>query len=983
MKKLNFLFLVLTVMVLGILSVRIPYVQKYMVKRYLNRHFSEVYVDTVSIGTNTAKIRKLAFSFKDTNFGVADFDVVWSLRDLIFLHELKIKDVSANGVFIGYTRAEAATKKGIKVSIHNQVEYENLKNQFAKLQGIVDFVKSPKFPIKTTIDHIKINGLLSIDESLIADVTLDGGGFSPSGVAVIDVTSDVAIGKTTPTKLNFNGKAKIFQSQNASIDDIDFKCNCELFNPAKEQKKMYDIVSIYKVAPSENLYNLRIDSDHGKEVVCNVEIKHQKDQQKLFIECENFFNTKGLDPSIFPPITFNTRWSGEFEFQNWSGLLKGNGGCIFGKKFAKIYCPSLKSSLSISGGMVLKMTNGTLAINSMEAVCNSEDKSWNIALSSTNPIVVWDKNAGYLAPKNIFDSGTNLCRLTIEKFNPKIFSTAKSTWRVDTAISGQIDISSADGRWMIKSSKGSLLQFGDLTVAKNSKKYIEKANISCQVDLNLGKTIQLALNDIAINGTSGDEIVAGNVNFSFADGKQLNALDCYMVCQLNRLAQISWLAAETPIKSGICSGYVNFTQKLDSTTVQGDLNLKSFALDDHSIPINSKLTMDFTHDNDDIKSNMTLNVVGQHETSVFLTANTTHESNTPAESTLKFDLKGDALSIPDLINIVKVPASMFSANNDLLSAKAKYRTNVVGQNDISIQQEPKSSQLEWIEKLIKGNGECLVSIKKLFLPKEVVLDDVECLCYMLKDKIDLRTFNFLLAESPFSSNATLEYFKDKTQNPYNFAFSSTFYMKDIGKICKKVNPSKEAIMEGSGKINVQLSAEGPDVLTTITSGQGTINVGCSNGVLHLANYLDLKNRAILGAFELTTSILSQMNNTAANANAIIEEFQQLHYDTIQIHINRNKNLDIFMDSLNIIGPTVHIRAYGSIPHTKRHFYNSPLSVDVKIDAAGKFGEAFARLGLVTSKPKNSKYMEGPKFNIKGTLANPDFSDFMKILYPLF
>jgi hypothetical protein len=95
------------------------------------------------------------------------------------------------------------------------------------------FCKTSEISEKTTIDHIKISGLLTIDEFLIADVTFDASGFSPSGVAVVDVASDAAIGKTTPTQSNLNGKAKIFQSQHASVDDIDFKCNCELNNPAR------------------------------------------------------------------------------------------------------------------------------------------------------------------------------------------------------------------------------------------------------------------------------------------------------------------------------------------------------------------------------------------------------------------------------------------------------------------------------------------------------------------------------------------------------------------------------------------------------------------------------------------------------------------------------------------------------------------------------------------------------------------------------
>lgn len=971
MKKLKFLFWLCAVICLAILSIRIPYVQTYVARRYLARHFDEVYVDRVSIGFHGAKIRKLALSAKNIDWRVVDFDVKWSLRDLILLHELKISDMYADKVFINYIRAEETAKPGPKVPIIGKGEYENLQEQLSKFQSVVEFVKSPKFPLKTTIDHMKVNGLLSIDEYVIAEISLDGSGFAPLSAAIVDIKSDVAIGKTTPTRLNFNGKAKIFQSSNASIEAIDFDCDCKLL----ESTQQFNITSLYKGTPAENLYRLHIGNDKGTGVLCNAEIKYRKDQQKLFIECEKLLDMTMFGPSPLPQIVFDTRWSGEFEFQNWNGLLKGNGSCIFSENFTKTY--------SLSGGIVLKMTDGTLVINSMETACRDKDASWKIALFSTNPIVIWNKDAGYLASKNIFNSGKSLCKITVEKFNPKIFSTTKSADKIDTVISGQFDISSTDGCWKIKSSEKSLLKFDALTITQNSKKHIENVNVTCQAALNLGNTAQLVFNDIAVSETDGNEIAAGTVSFSFADNKRLNAMDCYMVCRLDQLAH----TAGIPIKSGMCSGHVNFTRASDSTAVQGNFNLKSFILDDNSVPMSGHWIVDFTRTNDDIKSNMELDISGQNNTSVFLTTNTFYENNTLDKPTLKFDLKGDSLSIPDLANLAKVPIgvfSTFSTNRDTFSTKTKSMASVVEQDDASVQQKPKSSLFKWIKKWLKGKGECLVSIKKLFLPGEGVLDNVECLCYMTQDKVDLKTINFLVAESPFDLKATLKYSPDKMPDPYDFALSSTFYMKDIGKICKRMKPSQEAMIEGTGKIDAQFASTGNDEWTTIKSGDGTINITCSNGVLHLANFLNQKNRAILDAFELTSEILLQANEHIANANFVIEEFQQLYYDTIQANIYRNKDLDILMDELNIFGPTIHINASGSIAYTRhKYFYDSPLSIDVKVDAAGKLGEVLDRLGLITYKPKNSKYMQGPRFNIKRTLADPDFSDFTKILYPSF
>jgi hypothetical protein len=984
MKKLKFLFWLCVVICLAILSLRIPYVQTYMVKRYLVRYFDEVYVDRVSIGFNGAKVHKLALSAKNLDLRVVDFDVKWSLQDLILLHELKISDLNADKVFINYTRSEETAKSVPKAPIIGKNEYKNLQEQLVKFGGVINFIKSPKFPLKATIDHMKINGLLSIDEYIIAEITLDGSGFAPLSAAIVDIKSDVAIGKTTPMHLNFNGRAKIFQSINASIEDMDFNCDCEVFNPTEQSKKMFSITSIYKATASENLYRLHIGNSEGTETICNTEIKYQKDQQRLSIECEKSFDMMAFGGSILSPIALNARWSGEFEFQNWNGLLKGNVGCILGKNFTKNFLPSLEPNVSIAGGVVLKMVNGTLVVNSMEATGEDKEGSWKISLSSTNPIVIWNKDAGYLASKNILNSGKSLCRVTVEKFSPKVFSAKKTTEKIDALISGQFDISSLDGCWMVKSSEKSLLKFDALTITKNSKKYIENVDVSCQVALNFGNTAQLAFSDIAIGKTDGNEIAAGSVSLSFDNNRRLSALDCYVVCRLDQLMQISWLTEETPIKSGICSGHINFAQTSDSTSIQGNLNLKSFVLNDKSVPINGRWIIDFTRANDNIKSNMELDVTGQGDTSVFLTIDTLHRNNAFGKPTLRFDLRGDTLFIPDMVTLAAVPMDMLSTSRNALSAKTKAVAAAMEQNDASAPQERESPLFGGIKKWLKGNGECFASIKKLFLPGAIVLDNAECLCYMTSNKVDLKTLNFLLAESPLDLKATLEYSENKTQNPYDFALSGTFYMKDIGKICKGINPSKEIMMEGTGKIDMELASQGNDEWTTIKSGQGTINIECSNGALHLANFLNQKNRAILSVFGLATEIFSETNEHIANANFLMEEFQQLYYDTIQVNIQRNEELNILMRELNILGPTIHVNASGSIAHTKyRYFYNSPLSIDVKINAAGKLGEILDRLNLITHKPKSSKYMQGPRFSINGTLVDPDFSDFTRILYPSF
>ena len=42
-----------------------------------------------------------------------------------------------------------------------------------------------------------------------------------------------------------------------------------------------------------------------------------------------------------------------------------------------------------------------------------------------------------------------------------------------------------------------------------------------------------------------------------------------------------------------------------------------------------------------------------------------------------------------------------------------------------------------------------------------------------------------------------------------------------------------------------------------------------------------------------------------------------------------------------------------------------------------------KIGLVTYKSDRSKYMQGPRFSIGGTVGKPDYSSAIKLLAPIF
>jgi hypothetical protein len=315
MKKFRILSSFLVLIALMAVILRIPYVQKYIFRFYLKRHFNEIYLDKVSIGLSSAKLQKMCLVNDNAEFKVTDLRLKWSLRDLILFRELKLRDIFADGVFISYDKAEKKEKKASKPLTKQQIPFlnikENIKEKLSKLSCAANFnfMALPKLPFRVTIDHLKINGFLNIGESFLVDAALEGSNFAPLSTALLDIKADVEIEGLASNTLRLYGHSKICQSKEAFIDGVEFNGKCELLDIEGQHKKTFNIVSSCGVDPTENSYCLCVDNDTDKENVCYVEVRFKKDRRMLTINCEQNCDMAIFDVPSVPSVTLKSRWN--------------------------------------------------------------------------------------------------------------------------------------------------------------------------------------------------------------------------------------------------------------------------------------------------------------------------------------------------------------------------------------------------------------------------------------------------------------------------------------------------------------------------------------------------------------------------------------------------------------------------------------------------------------------------------------------------
>ncbi|MDR1401991.1 MAG: hypothetical protein LBI81_03505 [Puniceicoccales bacterium] len=979
LKKIFSLLLIL--MGIAVCVVLSPAFQKKIVIRHLDKYYSEVYLDKISVWPMTAKIRNLSVTTNNTTLMIEKCKIKWSLWNLIFFKQLKIKDVAMD-VFIIYqppTNDQRISAGEI---------YKDLRSKIIAAFHAARFMKNPQLPLKTTINHIAINGLADISEFVTIDLTVDGSGFAPLGTAILDVKSTIHLGEginvdQQSLKIDCNGQMKIFQSDEGLLSDMDSSYNLKMFTDSDQLAKTFHIGAFAKITESKNFYHMDVVDDKNENVICNADIKYDNGQKKLFIECTENFDTSLL-PSVsekhnFPKFETAIKLAGEFDPDQ--GMLKSSGKIAIASNLIRELFPALKFpavnfDIFLSAEQTFKMSNGVLTLESFSGTCVDADDSFKILCSSVDPLVIWEKPSGFIIEDNIFNGNKNLLELEIEHSDPEIIL-GNFPFKVDALIAGKFMVFSKAGTICVRSQKDPLV-LKNCTISKNSKKYLNNVDISCYANFEFGEKTRVAFNG-TLNTPEGNEICNGSINFASSKTKE-NFADCNLLLQLDQLHAVSLFPRDLPVKSGTCLGAVHLAQ--NNGVTDGEVNLKftMLTLENDAIPINGESKIIFSCASDTLQASATLNAEGKHPTSAAATIDGTVNVNS-GQINAKIDIKGDSLSLSEAADILKIPVGVFSRENARLisSTQDLFSVNKKSERGFNLLGKAQSGYLK------KINGQLTVELGKVFLGDFFRVDKLECYCSVTDSNVDLREISCFVAESPLKIEAKLEYLKHGSKQPYAFSLDGTFSMRDMEKICQLIDPSRPAVISGTGDISLQLMSEGDNIDETLESAQGSLNIECEHGVLRVSHLFPHIYQTVAGTIGTTSLLLGNGNSKIYYTGVLVNGLREIKYDNMKIRINRGQDLHISLDEFNVNGPKLRANANAKITCANvkyKHFHNYPIIAGIEIEATDELGDAMNELGLTTQRLNNTKFVRMPKFVIRGTVGSPDYSDLTKILYKL-
>jgi hypothetical protein len=549
--------------------------------------------------------------------------------------------------------------------------------------------------------------------------------------------------------------------------------------------------------------------------------------------------------------------------------------------------------------------------------------------------------------------------------------------RANFLASWQAEVVSKNGIFTLKSWGNRPLMLKKCTFVKNLKKYCDGVDISCSPTITFAEKVDVSFDDISVNLSDGSDVIAGSATISSSGAR----FDCNFVSKLDNLTKLPMMSQSPSIKSGICSGHVGCTRDGDSLSGSMELRVREFTLKDDATPVDGEGSVLFKRAPDDFQATIDLTLSGEHDTAMSLAVTADEDENTRKTDT-KIELRGDSICVSDVINIARIPISVLvpgNALNALWRSQIAYAADVES-DDMFFAGEKPRAVAAW--SVISGSG--VAEVKKIFLSKSLCLDNFECLCSVTDEKIDLKTVNFTVEESQFNLNSKMEFLSENTENQYAFSLYGSLEMANIGKLCRAIDPSGTALLDGEGKMSVQLASNGKNLWDTLKEVRGSVNANCSNGALCLTRLLGKKDRAVAEAIELAGVFLAQKSDKMASANALVNRLKHLEYDEIEISVKRNNSLDIVVDKFSISGPEIYITGNGRVSYVKyKHFKNYPLVLDFCTYAAGELGETMDSLGLIIDKPRNAQYMCGPHFTLGGTVGRINYSDFIRILCQFF
>jgi hypothetical protein len=177
-------------------------------------------------------------------------------------------------------------------------------------------------------------------------------------------------------------------------------------------------------------------------------------------------------------------------------------------------------------------------------------------------------------------------------------------------------------------------------------------------------------------------------------------------------------------------------------------------------------------------------------------------------------------------------------------------------------------------------------------------------------------------------------------------------------------------LTGIFSANGNFSTSQPSLRDVVPYMQGKVDIVGVNGNIFPMALLSNEQKGLVSLAGVAGSLLN-VNIT----NDLIQIFGDIPYEKIFISIIRQSNANIILDSFLTTGENLRMVASGAFTGSGEiPFQDYNLRIESEIGAKNDLTKAFDKFGWSTGNFDYYGYQIGPRFNIYGTVGNPDLSE---------
>ena len=270
-----------------------------------------------------------------------------------------------------------------------------------------------------------------------------------------------------------------------------------------------------------------------------------------------------------------------------------------------------------------------------------------------------------------------------------------------------------------------------------------------------------------------------------------------------------------------------------------------------------------------------------------------------------------------------------------------------------------------LKRIHAGGGFSIENLqgKLLVEPDRIVLPQI---------KADLGESSLLVdGEITFNRNLTL---------PYQFQARIDLQNFDAGKFLTAANPGRPPAVEGIFNIGGRAWSDGYDLPNLLKRMRGQVQMDSAGGLFRVLEAGGEKAQTGAALAGIAGIFLGDKIGGLNTLNRLTAYLREVPYDEVKIEAVRGQDLNINLTNFTVLGPEIHVSGAGMVQYMDNlPVVDQPLRIDALLAAKGQAAYLLNNLGQLTDRKDAFDFYRGPTFSIRGTPANPDYSELFRLL----